>query len=187
MDNGMMTKVWGPPGWLFLHCITFGYPFNLDETKTIDFQKRNDYKNFFYYLGKVLPCRYCRESYDEYFKELPIDNFLNNRRDLCLWLYKLHNKVNNKLGVPDCDIPKFKDVQNRYESYRAKCKKTTKEEREEKLAKGCITPKDGIKKKSYLEVVNCKNDKDYILIKKTYLTISIVTIILFIIFIKKFL
>ena len=23
IDNGMMTKVWGPPGWLFLHCITF--------------------------------------------------------------------------------------------------------------------------------------------------------------------
>ena len=24
VDNGMMTKVWGPAGWLFLHCITFG-------------------------------------------------------------------------------------------------------------------------------------------------------------------
>ena len=22
----MMTKVWGPPGWFFLHCVTFGFP-----------------------------------------------------------------------------------------------------------------------------------------------------------------
>ena len=27
VDNGMMTKVWGPTGWLFLHCVTFGSRF----------------------------------------------------------------------------------------------------------------------------------------------------------------
>ena len=32
VDNGMMTKVWGPPGWLFLHCLTFGYPYTINET-----------------------------------------------------------------------------------------------------------------------------------------------------------
>ena len=32
-DNGMMTKVWGPPGWLFLHCVTFGYPYVIIPSK----------------------------------------------------------------------------------------------------------------------------------------------------------
>lgn len=33
IDNGMMTKIWGPPGWLFLHCITFGYPYVINMNK----------------------------------------------------------------------------------------------------------------------------------------------------------
>ena len=88
--------------------------------------KKNQYKQFFYYLGKVLPCKYCRESYDKYYKELPIDNFLNSRHDLTLWLYKIHNEVNDKLGVPNCDIPTFEKVQNIYESYRVNVKKLLK-------------------------------------------------------------
>jgi hypothetical protein len=181
-NNGMMTKVWGPPGWLFLHCVTFGYPYVIDEFDYTHFQKRNDYKQFFTYLGKILPCRYCRESYNQYIKELPIDNFLGSRKDLCLWLYLIHNKVNDKLGVPKCDIPSFKELQEKYESYRAECKKTTEKERLEKKAKGCVTPIDGIKKKSYLEVINCKENNNYMLIRKDIIRfiIIILTIYLFI-------
>ena len=29
--NGMMTNVWGPAGWVFLHSVTFGYPMDPDE------------------------------------------------------------------------------------------------------------------------------------------------------------
>lgn len=187
VNNGMMTKVWGPPGWLFLHCITFGYPNTIDEFNNEHFQKRTEYKKFFEYLGKVLPCKYCRESYDKYFKELPIDNFLNNRRDLIMWLYMIHNKVNNKLGVPPCEIPKFEDFYKKYEAFRAKCKKTTEEERIEKKSKGCITPADGVKKKSYLEVINCKNDSQHVLIRKDILiTVIIVFIIMISICIHQF-
>ena len=176
-DNGMMTKVWGPPGWLFLHCLTFGYPLVIDELDYTHFQKRNDYKQFFYYLGKVFPCRYCRDSYDKFFKELPIDNYLSNRRDLCLWLYLMHNKVNDKLGIPTCNIPSFENVQKKYESYRAECKKTTEKERLEKKAKGCIIPADGVNKKSYLEVINNRTDGDYILVNK-FLLITILVMVI---------
>jgi hypothetical protein len=178
-DNGMMTKVWGPPGWLFLHCITFGYPYIIDEFDYTHFQKKNEYKQFFNYLGKVFPCLYCRESYDKFMKELPIDNFLSSRKDLCLWLYLMHNKVNDKLGVPKCDIPSFKELQQKYESYRAECKKTTEKERLDKKAQGCITPADGIKKKSYLEVVNTKENNNYMLIRKDLLIIIIIIIIIY--------
>ena len=29
-DYGMITKIWGPPGWLFLHTVTMGYPYEID-------------------------------------------------------------------------------------------------------------------------------------------------------------
>ena len=84
-------------------------------------------------IGNILPCKYCRESYKEFVKKVPIDNYLNTRRDLCLWLYKIHNMVNRKLGVPEEDIPKFSEIQTFYEQFRANVKK--QQNRKEKLTK----------------------------------------------------
>ena len=181
-NNGMMTKVWGPPGWLFLHCVAFGYPVKVSKWDYSDNLKRMEYRNFFKNVGKILPCRYCRESYDKFYKELPIDNFLDSRKDLCKWFYNMHNKVNNKLGIPKCDIPSFVDIEKQYESYRAKCKKTTSDERKERLEKGCVIPKDGIPKKSYLKVLGCQSNNNYILINKNYIYLIIVLIILIFIY-----
>ena len=154
VDNGMMTKVWGPTGWLFLHCVTFGYPYAINPENPDHKYKKRDYKLFFEKLGDILPCKYCRDSYKEFIKEHPIDKHLNKREDLCKWLYDIHNKVNKKLGVPDCDIPNFKEVQQNYETFRAKCKKTTDEERIKNSNKGCVNPADGTPKKSIINIVN---------------------------------
>ena len=43
IGNGMMTKVWGPPGWLFLHCITFGYPHKIDKQNNNHFWLKLNY------------------------------------------------------------------------------------------------------------------------------------------------
>lgn len=153
VDNGIMTKVWGPAGWLFLHCITFGYPYAINPDNEAHNTKKQDYYNFFYYLGKVLPCRYCRESYDDFFKQLDLYNSLKTRKDLTKWLYDMHNKVNHKLGVPECNIPTFEDVINQYEEYRAKCKKTTEEEREINKKKGCLAPANGTPQRCVVKVV----------------------------------
>ena len=153
VDNGMMTKVWGPAGWLFLHCITFGYPYAINPDNETHNTKKKNYYNFFYYLGKVLPCRYCRESYDEYFKQLDLYNSLKTRKDLTKWLYDMHNKVNHKLGVPNCNILPFEDVINQYEEYRAKCKKTSDEERELNKTKGCLAPANGTPQRCVVKVV----------------------------------
>jgi len=66
------------------------------------------------------------------------------------------NKVNKKLGVPKCDIPTFKEVYQRYDAYRAKCRPTSPAERKKKLEKGCVVPKDGRKKKCVIKIVNVK-------------------------------
>lgn len=153
VDNGMMTKVWGPAGWLFLHCVTFGYPYAINPSNPEHNGKREDYYNFFYYLGRVLPCRYCRDSYQEFFKELNLDGSLKDRKALCKWLYDMHNKVNHKLGVPECNIPSFDEIVNTYEMYRAKCKKTSEEEREANKKKGCIAPANGTPQRCVVKVV----------------------------------
>lgn len=206
VDNGMMTKVWGPAGWLFLHCVSFGYPYAINNQNPDHETKKQDYMNFFYYLGKVLPCKYCRDSYMEFFKEINLENNLNTREDLCRWLYDMHNKVNHKLGVPECQIPKFDDVKERYEKFRAKCKKTTEEERELNKSKGCIAPADGTAKRSIVKVVNfdkgditrrdnadrdfsgVPNQDEYIVIHKDVIIkgIIVICIILLLIYIVKY-
>ena len=147
-----------------------------------------------------MPCKYCRDSYMDFIKENPIDNNLNSRNDLTKWLYNIHNKVNNKLGVPECNIPDFSNVKNIYESYRAKCKKTTKDERENNLAKGCVTPADGTARKCFLKIIECKKgditrrknggtynieETDYLLVKKNVIIATIISFMIILIFFYK--
>jgi hypothetical protein len=190
VDNGLMTRLWGPSGWLFLHCVSFGYPYKIDPTNPEHLEKQNDYYRFFYYLGKVLPCKYCRNSYDEFFMKNSLLNHLGTRADLTKWLYDIHNLVNDKLGVPTCERPSFDEITERYESFRAACKPLTETERNDKAGKGCIAPASGKPKRSVIKVVEYdsstpkptalqeypKSD-DYIVIsKKTIFISSIITI-----------
>jgi hypothetical protein len=66
----------------------------------------------------------------------------------------MHNKVNQKLGVAQCNIPTFSEFQDEYEQYRAKCKKTTDKERQENKNKGCIAPATGTPKRCVIKVVS---------------------------------
>jgi len=157
VDNGMMTKVWGPAGWLFLHCITFGYPYTINPMNKDHAYKQDYYKTFFNMVGNILPCKYCRESYNNYALEVPIDGFLHSRKSLCKWLYIIHNKVNKKLGVANDCIPTFQNIQEFYEQFRAKCKKTTEKERSGVREKGCVKPADGTHKKCFINVVKCRD------------------------------
>ena len=131
LDNGLMTRLWGPSGWLFLHCVSFGYPYKIDPTNQEHLEKQNDYYRFFYYLGKVLPCKYCRISYMEFFTKHSPMNKLGTRKEFTKWLYDVHNMVNEKLGVPDCEVPKFEEIEERYQSFRAACKPLTDKQKED--------------------------------------------------------
>lgn len=183
-NNGLMTKVWGPPGWVFLHSIAMGYPFKINEYNEEDVIRKNNTKTFYESVGNVFPCVYCRNSYKIFIKETPIDNFLNTRKDLAKWIYIIHNKVNNKLGVPKCDIPLFEDVYNKYESYRAECTKTTQKERIKNMGKGCVVPKDGLKKKCVIKIikVNNKNNNNNTNIKYIIITILLILFLIFLLF-----
>ena len=115
--NGLLTKVWGPHFWETLHCVSFGYP--LEPTD----ENKKDYKEFFISVKNVLPCRYCRESYTSFILSENgtklTDKDLKNRENLTRWVYKLHCRVNKKLGM-DYNVS-YDDIVKRYESYRAVC------------------------------------------------------------------
>jgi FAD-linked sulfhydryl oxidase len=84
-------EVWGSSGWIFLHCIANTYP--AQPTR----REKKEYKDFFYALIYVLPCRVCRLHYAEYLQSNPIQYHLDSQDSLKKWLFSLHNYVNVRL------------------------------------------------------------------------------------------
>jgi len=83
----MDTRFWGPSGWRLLHLITFTYEPSQAEKVG----------KFFETLPYVLPCKFCRCSLTEYMDEDPVKDALSSRKALTKWLWRIHNKVNDKL------------------------------------------------------------------------------------------
>jgi len=110
----MQTAEWGPPGWHFLHSVTFGYPENPNETE------KQNYKNFFDNVQYVLPCKFCKTSYVLIYKYIDISPYLESRNGLTFWLFIIHNLVNRKLKKK---LEVFENVVVEYENLRAKCGK----------------------------------------------------------------
>lgn len=91
----MDPKVWGPSSWLFMHCVTLSYP-----NKPSDNDKHN-IKQFFIYMGKVLPCIKCRHNFKNHLNKHPLnDKALSSRENLVNWLIDIHNEVNATTGKP---------------------------------------------------------------------------------------
>lgn len=105
----MNVKQWGPSGWILLHKAAEQYEPQLDNAH---------YRKLYCTLGDVLPCKYCRESYSTFVRQLPIDMWLQNNRDLSFFVYQLHNKVNEKLRLQghneNGSDPYFDDVFARF-------------------------------------------------------------------------
>ena len=102
------------PGWDFLYCMIFNYP--KDKT-SIPFDRVNGYITFFSNLGTVIPCKpYCQE-YLKAIKKDSIQNAMETNQSLINWLYRIHCKIDKKLGNKKQDFKKLCRV---YESHRAK-------------------------------------------------------------------
>ena len=112
----MDTRFWGPSGWKLLHLITFDYKYSSTNAIT--------YAQFFETLPYILPCKFCRASLTDYYRQYPFKTNLNldldPTLDLKKWLYNIHNCVNDKLrkqGLNPSDDPQFSDVKKYYEKW----------------------------------------------------------------------
>ena len=101
----MNPDIWGPPGWTFLHSITFAYPNN-----PTDVDKKN-FAQFFNSLATVLPCATCSSNYKQNLINDPVENHLNNKKSLIKWLINVHNKVNIDNNKPTLS---YKNVIDNY-------------------------------------------------------------------------
>ena len=156
-NDGMLTYVWGPSLWHFLHTMSFNYPVN----PTLNDKKR--YMNFIKSLRITLPCKYCRDNLG---KNLKATNFsiekMKNRYTFSKYVYDLHNHINIMLGKSN--TLKYEEVRERYENFRSRCSKEKTEtkkfkcfrkelKKKEKKEKGCTNPINGVKSKCIIRIV----------------------------------
>lgn len=82
----MDTRFWGPSGWRLLHLVA--------STPT----RSKAVKEWFGLLEYVLPCKYCRASFHDYIRKLPLtDDIIADPERFGRWMYDIHNMVNDKL------------------------------------------------------------------------------------------
>lgn len=148
--DGMLTSVWGPPMWHFLHTMSFNYPVN----PTVEDKKH--YSNFIYDLRYVLPCKYCRINLTSNLKANPLlDCHLKSRETFSKFIYRLHEIVNKRLGKKSG--LSYCDVRERYEHFRSRCTKNDAPPKlfnfSKKKEKGCTEPLYGHKAKCVMSIV----------------------------------
>jgi hypothetical protein len=112
--DGMLTTVWGPSMWHYLHTMSFNYP--VQPTP----EDKKYYKEFMLNLQHVLPCKYCRQNLTNNYKIYPLTaSTMASRDSFSRYVYKLHEMVNKllkkKSGLSYCD------VRERYEHFRSRC------------------------------------------------------------------
>jgi hypothetical protein len=151
--DGMLTNVWGPAMWHYLHIMSFNYPVN----PTL--QDKSHYKDFLYNLQYVLPCKYCRINLTNNFKKKPLQMCdMKNRETFSKYIYELHETVNKMLNKKSNLT--YCDVRERYEHFRSRCtdekpkvftfKRTSTRKQKEK---GCTEPLYGKKSKCIINIV----------------------------------
>jgi hypothetical protein len=146
--DGMLTTVWGPSMWHYLHTMSFNYPVNPTDSD------KHHYKEFIIGLQHVLPCRYCRENLTNNFKVHPLKEcHLKNRDAFSRYIYKLHEVVNKMLGKKSG--LSFCQVRERYEHFRSRCtdEKPLLFNFKDKKEKGCTEPLYGKKAKCVIKIV----------------------------------
>jgi hypothetical protein len=155
-NDGMLTTIWGPPMWHYLHTMSFNYPV---EPKPDD---KKHYREFINLLQYVLPCGKCRENLQKNFQKLPLnDEVMTNRHTFSRYMYDLHELINTMLKKKSKLT--YEQVRERYEHFRSRCSKTASsrktrrksksKSKSPKKEKGCTDPLTGEKSKCVLQII----------------------------------
>lgn len=165
--EGMLTSVWGPTLWHYLHTMSFNYPVKPTP------QQKKDYMGFIKSLVNVLPCKYCRINLVKNFKDVPLNIAdMKDRNTFSRYVYRLHEHINKMLGKKSNLT--YNEVRDRYEHFRSRCTLTDEEvkklilkrekhkhktqkrkggKNENEKEKGCTTPLYGKKSKCILKII----------------------------------
>ena len=142
--EGMLTTVWGPSLWHYLHTMSFNYPNNPTQ------EDKKHYMDFIFQLEYVLPCKYCRINLKKNFKKVPLKmSTMKNRYTFSKYIYDLHEHINTMLGKKSNLT--YESVRERYEHFRARC--NIKEKQNVTKEKGCTESLYGKKSKCIIKIV----------------------------------
>ena len=149
-SDGMLTSIWGPGMWHYLHTMSFNYPVNPTN------KDKKHYKDFIINMKNVLPCRHCRDNLENNFKVHPLEDcHLKNRDAFSRYVYKLHEIINKMLGKKSNLT--FCQVRERYEHFRSRCTdenlKLFNFKDVKKKEKGCTEPLYGKKAKCVIKII----------------------------------
>jgi hypothetical protein len=152
-NDGMLTSVWGPAIWHYLHTMSFNYPVHPTEND------KQHYRHFLLQLKYVLPCGKCRKNLQDNFKKLPLTKKeMESRGTFSKYVYELHELINTMLGKKSG--LSYEEVRERYEHFRSRCvksisevKKKQQKTRKNRKEKGCTEPLYGEKSKCVLRIV----------------------------------
>ena len=112
--DGMLTSVWGPSLWHFLHTMSFNYPVKPNKND------KKHYRDYILSLKHILPCGYCRKNLTKNFKKLPInDKVMKNRESFSKYIFNLHELINTMLGKSSGLL--YEEVRDKYENFRSRC------------------------------------------------------------------
>ena len=156
--DGMVTRIWGPWAWCFLHTISFNYPIHPTP------KQKKQYRNFIFSLQNVLPCGHCRKNVTKNLKRHPLTmSDMKNRETFSRWLYSFHEVVNKMLHKKSGLT--YAEVRDRYEHFRSRCTQNSGKTRKKKCLckknhkktrkkeKGCVVPLNGKKSKCIIKIV----------------------------------
>jgi hypothetical protein len=150
-NDGMLTSVWGPGMWHYLHTMSFNYPVIPTQ------EDKQHYMEFIKNLVYVLPCGKCRKNLRKNFKRLPLTTKdMASRDKFSRYVYKLHEVINTMLAKKSGLT--YEAVRERYEHFRSRCVKSIKGKKcktmkVKKVESGCTEPLYGEKSKCVLQIV----------------------------------
>ena len=151
-NDGMLTTIWGPSQWHFLHTMSFNYPVNPTHRDKIN------YRNYVLSLRNVLPCGKCRANLVLNLKKLPLKmSHMASRETFSKYIFELHELINEMLHKKSGLT--YEEVRNTYENFRSRCvvepvkKCKTQHKTQRNKESGCTRPLYGKKAKCLLRIV----------------------------------
>jgi len=148
--DGMLTAVWGPGLWHYMHTMSFNYPMKPTN------RDKKYYREFIINLQHVLPCKHCRDNLKNNLISHPLkDEHMKDRMSYSKYVYTLHEVVNKMLGKNSG--LSYCDVRERYEHFRSRCTEEKaswkNDKRKTRKEKGCTEPLYGKKSKCVIKII----------------------------------
>ncbi len=88
-------QVWGPHYWFFLHTTVLTYPITPNDIT------KKKYYEFIQNLPLFIPNKGIGNDFIKLLDKYPVTPYLDSRQSFQKWIHFIHNKINQKLGIPE--------------------------------------------------------------------------------------